>query len=99
MVKKGSWVLTHTVVLTAQQRAAQVPDDTHSVPLEQWVKGYLTADAEIGDEVEVVTRTGRHATGTLLEVGPYYTHDFGEFVPEILEIGATVRGILFGGED
>ena len=99
MAKKGDWVLTHTTVLAAEQRTGQIPDDTKSVPLEQWVKGFLTADAEIGDEVEVVTRTGRLATGTLLEVGPHYTHDFGDFVPEILEIGSTVRGILFGGEE
>ena len=37
--------------------------------------------------------------GKLLEVNPRYTHDYGEFVPELLEIGDTVRGILFGGDD
>ena len=54
---------------------------------------------EIGDEVEIITRTGRHVRGKLLEVNPRYTHDYGEFVPELLEIGDTVRGILFGGDD
>ena len=68
------------------------------MPLEMWVKGHLTADAEIGDEVEIITRTGRHVRGKLLEVNPRYTHDYGEFVPELLEIGDTVRGILFGGD-
>lgn len=82
MAKKGDWVLTHNIILTPQQRAPQVPEDTHGVPLEMWVKGHLTADAEIGDEVN-----------------PRYTHDYGEFVPELLEIGDTVRGILFGGDD
>ena len=85
MAKKGDWVLTHNIILTPQQRAPQVPEDTHGVPLEMWVKGHLTQDAEIGDEVEIITRTGRHVRG--------------EFVPELLEIGDTVRGILFGGDD
>ena len=53
MAKKGDWVLTHNIILTPQQRAPQVPEDTHGVPLEMWVKGHLTADAEIGDEVEI----------------------------------------------
>ncbi|MEG1548239.1 MAG: 2-amino-4-oxopentanoate thiolase subunit OrtA [Clostridia bacterium] len=98
MAKKGDWVLTHTIVLTPQQRASQVPEDTHKVPLEMWVKGRLTADAAIGDEVSVITRTGRMASGTLLTVNPRFDHDFGDFVPELLVIGDTVREIVFGGE-
>ncbi len=98
MAKKGDFVLTHTVVLTPEQRAPQVPEDTHKVPLEQWVKGYLQNDAEIGAEVTVKTRTGRMVKGTLIEVNPRFTHDFGEFVPELLEIGDTVREIVFGGD-
>lgn len=98
MAKKGDWVLTHRIVLTPEQRAPQVPEDTHSVPLEMWVKGHLVSDAEIGDTVKVITRTGRLVEGKLIEVNPRYTHDYGEFVPELLEIGDTVRGIVFGGE-
>ncbi len=97
MAKKGDWVLTHSVVLAPEARAAQVPADTRAVPLELWVKGRLTADAEIGDETAVITRTGRKAIGTLVEVNPRYTHDFGDFIPELLQIGDTVRAILFGG--
>ena len=98
MAKKGDWVLTNSIVLTPEQRAAQVPEDTHRVPLEMWIKGRLTEDAEIGDTVEIVTRTQRRVKGRLIEVNPRYTHDYGEFVPELLEIGDTVRGILFGGD-
>jgi len=64
-----------------------------------WVKGRLKTDAEIGQEVTVVTRTGREVRGTLLEVNPTYTHSFGDFVPEILTIGDTVRQMVFGGAD
>lgn len=63
-----------------------------------WTKGYLLADARIGDEVEIESVTGRKETGTLIEVNPSYRHDFGECVPELLAIDKQVRGILFGGE-
>lgn len=99
MIKKGQWVRIHKIILDPDQRAPQLPDDTKKVPLEMWDKGYLSSDADIGDEVEIVTVTGRKETGTLIEADPYYTHDFGKFVPELLTIDKQVRGILFGGEE
>lgn len=63
-----------------------------------WVKGYLQTDADIGDEVSVITKTGRNETGTLKEAEPYYKHDFGKFIPELLVINEQVREILFGGD-
>lgn len=98
MIKKGEWVLIHRNVLEVSDRAPQVPDDTKKVPLEMWVKGYLQEDANIGDEVNVLTRTKRKEHGTLLEVNPTYKHDFGNFVPELLYVSEQVREILFGGE-
>lgn len=99
MIKKGEWVLIHRNVLEPSQRAPQVPDDTKQVPLELWVKGYLQEDANIGDEVTVLTRTKREECGTLLEANPYYKHDFGKFVPELLVVSEQVRDILFGGAE
>ena len=99
MIKKGEWVRIHKEILTPSQRAPQVPEDTKACPLEMWDKGFLQADAEIGDQVEIETVTGRTETGTLIEVNSYYTHDFGTFVPELLQIDKQVRGILFGGEE
>ena len=97
MIKKGEWVRIHKVILKPSERAPQVPDDTKKVPLEMWVKGFLNADAKMGDEVEITTVTGRKETGTLIEVNPYYEHSFGKFVPELLAIDSQVREMLFGG--
>lgn len=94
---KGDWVSIYNIVLSPSERAPQVPDDTKKVPLETWVKGFLQADAEIGDEVEVKTMTGRTARGKLIEVNPTYTHNYGNFVPELLQIGIQLREILNGG--
>ena len=49
MAKKGDWVRIHRVVLKADDRTAKIPDDTQRCDLEMWTKGFLQADAEIGD--------------------------------------------------
>jgi hypothetical protein len=98
MVAKGTWVLIHRNILEPEERAPQVPDDTKKVPLEMWVKGYLQEDAEPGQEVSVITAAGRNETGELLEAEPYYKHDYGRFIPELMEISRQVRDITFGGD-
>ena len=96
--KKGEWVLVYNVVLDPSERAPQVPDDTKEVPLEMWVRGFLTHDADLNDDVEVETLTGRLVKGKMVEVAPAYPHTFGKHVPEIMEIGKQLRSILFGGD-
>lgn len=98
MIKKGEWVRIHKIILTPAERAPQIPDDTKAVPLEMWDKGFLKDDAQIGDEVEIETVTGRLETGTLIELNPYYDHDYGKFIPELLAIDKQVREIVFGGD-
>ncbi|MGL5314075.1 MAG: 2-amino-4-oxopentanoate thiolase subunit OrtA [Peptostreptococcaceae bacterium] len=97
--KRGDWVIIHNTVLNPSQRAPHVPEDTKSVPLEMWVKGFIEQDANIGDLVKVSTITGRVEEGNLQQVSPYYTHDYGKCIPELLQIGIQARGILFGGEE
>ena len=100
IAKKGDWVKIHNVVLTPEQRAPQVPEDTKKVPLEMWDKGFLLNDeASIGENVEVETYIGRKISGKLIEVAPYYDHDFGKCVPELLYVGRQLRGILEDGEE
>ena len=100
MAKKGDWVRIHKVVLPAAERTAKIPDDTKQVDFEMWVKGTLQNEtAEIGEEVTIVTATGREETGKLLEVNPYYTHSYGKFVPEIVQIDRQLREVLFGGDE
>ena len=98
MARKGDWVRIHRVVLEPSGRAENVPEDTKMVPLEMWVKGHLLEDCELGRTAVVRTRTGRTETGTLLEVNPQYVIDYGDFVPEVLEIDDRLRAALFGGE-
>ena len=98
MVKKGEWVRIHSVVLKAEERTAKIPEDTKNTDLQMWTKGELQEDANIGDVVTVKTAANRITTGTLVEVHPYYTHSYGKFVPEIIEIDKQLRAALFGGD-
>jgi hypothetical protein len=96
MIKKGSWVRIHSIILEPGERAPQVPEDTKKVPLEMWIKGWLRENVEIGDRAVVTTLTGREETGILLEENPTYRHSFGDLVPELLFIGAQARNLVFG---
>ena len=99
MAKRGDWVRIHAIVLKAAERTAKIPEDTQRCDLQQWTKGFLQEDAaEVGDEVTVKTAVGRLVKGTLIEEGPYYTHSYGKFVPEIIDIDKQLREIMFGGE-
>lgn len=95
IAKKGDWVRIHKVVLEVGERASNIPEDTQNVPLEMWDKGFLLDDsAKIGDKVKVETYIGRVVEGNLLEVNPYYGHDFGKCIPELLYIGRQGRELL-----
>lgn len=98
--KRGDWVRIHNIVLEAGQRAQNVPEDTQKVPLEMWVKGFLLDEsANIGDRVKVETYIGRVVEGTLVEVNPYYKHNFGKAVPELLYVGRQARKLLLEGDE
>jgi len=98
MIKKGAWVSLKRVLLTSEERTGRLPEETRKVPFIMWDKGYLTADAEIGETVTVITRTGREETGVLEEAEPAWNLGYGDFVPELPRIGETARSFLFNGE-
>lgn len=98
MAVKGQYVRINRVVLKAEERTAKLPEDTKKCDLEMWTKGFLLADAEIGDEVEIETVVGRTEHGTLIDDAPHYTHSFGEFIPEIIEIDNILRAEMGGIE-
>ena len=52
MVQKGTWVRIKKILLPVGQRAPQDPEDTRNTPLVMWTKGFLAADANLGDEVD-----------------------------------------------
>lgn len=100
MARKNDYVRIHRSILRPEERTGKLPEDTKKVPLEMWVKGWLQEDqAKIGDTVTVKTVVGRTETGVLLEEAPCYGLNYGEYVPEILEIDRRLRSVLFEGEE
>ncbi len=93
-VPNGTWVEIHSIVLSADQRADHIPQDTRCVPLEMRVKGFLVGNAALGDQVEIATVAGRRLRGTLAHVNPSYAHGFGPPIPELQRITGEVRAQL-----
>jgi|UniRef100_A0A7V3RDK5 hypothetical protein len=91
MAKKGEWVKIHLIVLEPSQRASNLPEETKKVPLEAWINGFLEENGEIGEKVRIRTLSDRTVEGTLVEINPRYTHDFGDPVPELLKIGPLLK--------
>lgn len=92
--KKGDWVQVHEIILKPDERAPHLPEDTKKVPFEMWVKGFLNYDCNLGDTAEITTVTGRVLKGELCEVNPGYSHGFGSCVPQILNIGISLKKML-----
>jgi hypothetical protein len=99
MIAKNTWVQIHKIVLKPEERPVTLPEETRKVPLELWVKGFLLAEANLNDVVTVRTVTGRLETGTLIQAHPCYLHNYGAFVPEILDIDRIVKEAFMRGEE
>ena len=97
MIKKGAWVNIQKTILEPGERARGIPEDTAATPLRMWVCGFLEHDASIGSTATVRTKTNRVEKGLLEEANPTTSVNYGEFVPEILQIGTQARQILNGG--
>lgn len=90
-MKKGEWVRIKRVVLDTSQRSDNLPEDTKQSELIMWTKGFLLADANIGDIAKVKTIIGREEEGEVIQHNPQYQLDYGNLVPELLHIGVDLR--------
>lgn len=87
----GEWVEIERVLLEPADRAPGLPAETAATPLRMWLKGFACAGAKLGEDLEIVTMTGRSEHGRLTAVHPGYTHTFGTPPPEIASIGRDLR--------
>ncbi|GMA39510.1 2-amino-4-oxopentanoate thiolase subunit OrtA [Mobilicoccus caccae] len=87
LVPAGTWVEIERVLLTPEQRAANLPAETRATPYVLRMNGFLVADAQEGDEVSIRSLIDHEHQGRLVGVDPHYDHSFGATVPELLRIG------------
>jgi 2-amino-4-ketopentanoate thiolase alpha subunit len=90
-IQPGTWVEIEQVVLTPEERAPSLPDDTRQTPYLLRVSGFLIEAAELGQPARIRTMIGRELNGTLKTVNPSYSHSFGTVVPELLTIGVEAE--------
>ena len=95
LYKAGDMVTIEYVSIPAGERAPSVPEDTAACPLKVWLKGNLPEDAYTGDEVSIRTVIGREVKGRLTNLPVSYSHDYGEYVPELDCIRHQVKNILW----
>jgi len=90
-IQPGTWVEIEQVVLTPEQRAPGLPEDTRQVPYLMHVSGFLIEPARIGEAARIRTIIGRELSGVLKTINPGYNHSFGAVVPELLTIGTEAE--------
>ncbi len=88
------WVEIGFTVLTPEQRTTRLPEDTRVVPYYGRLKGFVSGEVAVGEEVEVETVTGRRVRGEVLRIEPEYTHSFGRPVVELIQAGVEARSLL-----
>jgi hypothetical protein len=91
LIKAGHWVELTRIVLPAAKRAPNLPPETKKTDLVLKVRGFLLEDAVLGAEAQVCTLAEREQSGILTEAHPRFPHDFGDPVPELLQIGRELR--------
>lgn len=96
MIKEGTWVIIQRTILSPEERPENIPQDTRQTPLVMWVKGFLQQDAAIGETVTIKTKMNRLETGVLQEANPSTKVNYGNYIPEIIQIGMQARGLLVG---
>lgn len=87
----GHFVEISWIALDTYERALNIPDSTKKVPLVARVKGFALESREIGEELEVLTLSGRIMKGKLIDPEPKHSHGFGKPQPELLRIGPDLR--------
>ncbi len=83
-------------MLSAGERAPNVPEDTAAVDFVARIRGFLVSDATLGSEASIRTLVGRTVKGRLSAVSPRNPADFGNPVPELLRLGGDARESLDG---
>lgn len=102
--KKGDWVEIENVILEPEERAGHLPEDTRKTALKMWVRGFLeTSNAKMGQNVKIITLAERKINGKLVEINPRYTHNYGDTIVELIQLGEELKKellqVLKGGSN
>ncbi len=96
-ILKGDWVEISRVVLEPNERAQNLPEDTARIPYSMKIRGTALQDGKTGEEMKIKTVGGREVSGKAEAVNPFYDHDFGVCVPELVKTRQAIKKIRKGG--
>ena len=91
---KGDWVEIFDTILTPEQRAPNLPEDTASVPYTFRLRGFAAEPGELGQRITIRTQSGRLVSGNLVTVNPTYDHNFGQYIPELNHTRMALKRIM-----
>lgn len=91
MIKKDTYVRIEKTILESSMRTSKIPEDTKQTPFKMWTKGFLLEDCSLNEIGNIRTVSGRIDSGKVIEENPMYELNYGEFVPEIIEIDEVLR--------
>lgn len=84
-------------LLKADHRTAKLPNDTKACDFKMLVKGEVIAINQ--DSTTISTQTGRIENGKIYVENPTYHHNFGEFVPELIDIRNIILSEMWRQDD
>lgn len=96
-INQGDWVEICWTILTPEERAPGLPEDTRQTPYILKASGIALEEGKTGDEISIETQAGRNLKGQATRIFPYYNHDFGNCVPELIQIRKQIRSAAKGG--
>lgn len=95
VAKCGDWVQIRWTLLSPEERAPTLPEDTKAIPFEARVKGFLLSKSgRLNERVVVRSILNSEFEGVLEAINPRFEHDFGRAVPELLNVGSELRCII-----
>lgn len=90
-IAAGTRVRIVQTLLTAEERAPNLPEDTAALPYLLRVNGELVEPGELGKPGRVRTAIGRELEGIIEVVEPADEHTFGRPVPPLVRAATAIR--------
>ena len=93
-IKKNDWIEISDTLLTPENRASGLPEDTSFLSYKLRVRGFAQSDGNIGEKITIKTVTGRVVIGEAEKINPYYDHDFGDCIPELIKVRTDLKELI-----
>ncbi len=95
-IEKNDWIEISEILLTPENRASGLPDDTKDLSYKLKIRGFAQCDGSVGEKITIKTVTGRVLSGVAEKINPYYDHNFGDSIPELIKVRNDLKSLMKG---